>query len=212
MNQTSFDRSRIFLVKTEINALVEAELWDAITDKNLADWEAEWRPETEKLLKELNREGIETGLWPQSRHWDWRAKTVEIQERITNQCFSVVCENQTQAMMITELTHRAKIESQKNAHLVYVEFLEAAPWNRSELIARPTRFGGCGSILVKAAIEYSIAEGFEGRIGLHSLPQANDFYGNKLKMTDLGADSRYQNLRYFEMTQEQAKRFISEEH
>lgn len=43
--------------------------------------------------------------------------------------------------------------------------------------------------------------------GLHSLPQANGFYANTCGMTDLGPG--YDNLRYFEMTPEQAQVFIA---
>ena len=50
---------------------------------------------------------------------------------------------------------------------------------------------------------------FHGRIGLHSLPQANDFYDNTCGMTDLGADSDQQGLHYFEMTPEQTRAFIA---
>ncbi len=45
--------------------------------------------------------------------------------------------------------------------------------------------------------------------GLHSLPQANGFYANTCGMTDLGPDPGYDNLRYFEMTPEQAQVFIA---
>ncbi len=190
------DSTPIQLYDLRSEQMVDAELWDGITDKNLADWEAEWTPELLDMLKALNRKGIERKFWPQSRHWDWRAKTQGIEMRLDNQCFSINCENMTQAMMITELTHRARIESQKNDHLVYVDFLEAAPWNRREVVDATPRFAGCGSILIRAAIEHSILEGFKGRVGLHSLPQANDFYANKVSMTDLGLDDNYQKLRY----------------
>ena len=190
------------------NRMVDAELWDAIAEKNLADWEAEWIPELFKLLQALNRKGVERRFWPQSRHWDWRDKMKAIEGRLANQSFSIVCQDMTQAMMTTDVTKRAQIASQKNDHLVYVDFLEAAPWNRSEMTQMPPRFSGAGSILILAAIEQSKMEGFRGRIGLHSLPQANDFYANKVGMTDLGQDAAYQNLRYFEMTPEQAEAFI----
>lgn len=61
-----------------------------------------------------------------------------------------------------------------------------------------------------AAIAVSEDEGFKGRLGLHSLPQADDFY-RKIGMTDLGQDAAYQNLRYFEMTSEQARAFFEQE-
>ena len=41
-------------------------------------------------------------------------------------------------------------------------------------------------------------------------PQADDFYRRRCGMTDLGADPNYQNLRYFEMTEEQSRVFIEE--
>ena len=200
----------IALTRFETKELVDAELWDMITDKNLADWEAKWTPELFRLLDALHDKGVERALWPQSRHWDWRAKTRAIESRLDRQCFAIVCEDMTQAMMITDLAKRAKIESQKNDHLVYIDFVEAAPWNRREILGEPPRFSGCGSILIRAAIEYSNLEDFKGRIGLHSLPQANDFYANKVGMTDMGQDPEYQNLRYFEMTPEQAEAFIKE--
>ena len=61
---------------------------------------------------------------------------------------------------------------------------------------------------MRAAIELSKELGFKGRIGLHSLPQANGFYANICGMTDLGADAKYNDLRYFEMMSEQADAFI----
>ena len=200
--------SRIYLSDRKGSA-VEAELWDAITEKNLADWEAEWLPELFALLQQLNRAGVERRLWPQSRHWDWRAKLKGIEGLLGQPCFSVVCEGVTQGMMIANTTKRARLQTQRNQHLVYVEYLESAPWNRKKLLrSGPAAFGGIGSILMRAAIEVSLDEEYKGRVGLHSLPQANEFYANTCGMTDLGPDANYENLRYFEFTPEQAQAFI----
>ena len=51
--------------------------------------------------------------------------------------------------------------------------------------------------------------GFAGRVGLHSLPQAEPFYRDVCGMTDLGEDPNEYDLRYFEMTEAQAARFLS---
>jgi hypothetical protein len=67
---------------------------------------------------------------------------------------------------------------------------------------------GVGSVLIGTAIELSKELEFKGRIGLHSLPQANGFYANFCGMTDMGPDSANHDLRYFEMTPEQAEAFI----
>lgn len=202
------DVSPIYLADST-GAAVKAELWDAITEKNLADWEAEWVPELFRLLKQLNRDGVERRLWPQSRHWNWRNKLKAIEGLLSRPCFSVVCQNMTQGLMITNTARRARIKAQANQHLVYVEYLESAPWNRKDMrhSAQPS-YSGIGSILMRTAVEHSRDEEYKGRIGLHSLPQANDFYSNVCGMTDLGADVKYENLRYFEFTLEQAEAFI----
>jgi hypothetical protein len=92
-------------------------------------------------------------------------------------------------------------------NLVYVHFVEAAPWNRT-VLGKP-RFRGVGSVLVGSAVEASLEAGYHGRIGLHSLRQADGFYRDSCGMTDLGPDSEYFNLRYFEMSDTQAIEFMN---
>lgn len=199
----------IYLLDVARDAPAPAELLFAITDQQLADWEAEWVPELFKAVQRLRRDGVERRLWPESRHWDWRRKTATLQGMLAHPGFSVVCEGVTQGMMILDTTmKRCRIEGQRGRNLVYVEFVENAPWNRRELFD-PPRYRGVGSVLIRAAVALSHQEEFRGRIGLHSLPQANSFYANTCGMTDMGQDPDYQNLRYFEMTPEQADAFIA---
>jgi len=201
--------SPIFLFNAERGELEAAELWDGITEKQLGDWEGEWVPELFKAVQKLHRAGINRSHWPQSRHWNWRRKTEALQGMLAHPGFSIVCNGMTQGMMIVDTTmQRCRIEQQKGKNLVYVEFVENAPWNRPEL-ANPPRYRGIGSILIRAAIALSQEEEFKGRIGLHSLPQANSFYANTCGMSDLGIDPDHQDLRYFEMTPEQAEAFIA---
>ncbi|GEP56723.1 GNAT family N-acetyltransferase [Reyranella soli] len=201
--------SPVYLFDVQRGEAAAAELWDAVTERQLADWEAEWLPELFNAIQRLHRAGVERRLWPQSRQWNWRRKVQVLQGVLAHPGFSVVCENVTQGMMIVDTTtKRCRIESQKGQHLVYVEFVANAPWNRPELVS-PPRFRGIGSVLIRAAIALSQEEEFKGRIGLHSLPQANSFYANTCGMTDLGVDPNYEGLRYFEMTPEQAEAFIA---
>jgi len=67
---------------------------------------------------------------------------------------------------------------------------------------------GSSNDFVGGSIHLSIEEEFQGRIGLHSLPQADEWYRNSCGMTDLGRDHAIQDLRYFEMTPEQASEFL----
>lgn len=201
-------KSPVFLLNVATGALEPADLLDAITDKQLADWEAEWVPELFKALQKLNRAGVQRANWPQSRHWDWRRKASRLQEMLAHPGFSIVSGGVTQGMMLADVTtKRCRLASQVGKNLVYVSFVENAPWNRTELF-NPPRYRGVGSILMRAAIELSKEHEFKGRLGLHSLPQANSFYANTCGMTDLGPDLAYQGLRYFEMTPEQAEAFV----
>ena len=186
-----------------------AELWHAITEQQLADWEGEWVPELFKAIQRLRRGGFERRHWPQSRHWDWRRKATVLQGMLANPGFGIVCDGLTQGMMIVDIVkHRGRLDDQRGQHLVYVEFVENAPWNRAELF-NPPRYRGVGSILIRAAVALSEELEFHGRIGLHSLPQANGFYANTCGMTNLGADRDHEGLRYFEMTTDQARAFIA---
>jgi len=203
--------SPVYLFNVERGQPEAAELWDAITDQQLADWEAEWIPELFKALQKLRRAGVERKHWPQSRHWDWRRKAAALQGILAHQGFSVMCNGLTQGMMFVDTTtKRCRVESQKSKNLVYVKFVENAPWNRKELLFDPPRYRGIGSILMRAAVELSHSIGFKGRVGLHSLPQSNGFYANACGMTDLGVDPDpdYSPMRYFEMTSEQAVAFV----
>lgn len=200
--------SPTFLLEVQIGEPVEAELWDAITEQQLADWEGEWVPELFNAVQRLRRAGVGRQHWPQSRHWNWRQKNSVMQSLLATPGFCVMCSGVTQGLMYVERTvHRCQIQEQAGKNLVYVEFLENAPWNRKELFD-PPRYRGVGSILIRAAIELSREEGFKGRIGLHSLPQAEHWYAGTCGMTDLGVDPQKQNLRYFEMTSAQAEAFI----
>lgn len=70
------------------------------------------------------------------------------------------------------------------------------------------KYKGVGSTLVAVAMQLSIEEGFQGRIGLHSLPQSDDWYSQKMQMIDLRKDIDKQKLKYFEITSEKANEIL----
>lgn len=203
--------STIYLLDGAGGTSVEAELRDAIEEAQLVDWQTQWQPALIAILQELARRGVPMSQWPQSWHWNWRAKATQIQGLLAFRGFGVVCAGTTQGLMRVDLNKLARIPAQKGKPLVYVDYLEVAPWNRAELGQAP-RYRGVGTALLTAAVAFSEEEGFKGRIGLHSLPQADAFYRDRCGMTDLGPDTNYHgNLRYFEMTPDQARAFLGEE-
>ena len=205
----SIETSKIFLFDNSTKALVDAELRDAISEAQLIDWECQWLPALEAIKKRLSDARVDRSKWPQSGHWRWRDKLLDIEGSLSNPSFCVVHADETQGMMILDTLPSARLSSQSGKAMVYIDYLEVAPWNRQHLPDDVPRYRTVGSILVRAAIETSLQEGYKGRIGLHSLPQSNSWYANKCGMTDLGPDPDKQNLRYFEMTPEIAQAFIN---
>jgi GNAT superfamily N-acetyltransferase len=204
------ETSTIYLLDASTNEPVEAELRDRVEQQHVDDWTRTWRPALEAALKELVEHGVPRHQLPQNRHWNWEAKIASVQGLLGHRSFCVVADRVTQGLMRVDLTRAARAAAHAGKPLVYVDYLETAPWNRAELAVSP-RLRGVGMALITAAVSLSVEEGFHGRIGLHSLPQADEFYRNKCKMDDLGEDAKYQNLRYFEMTSERAGAFLAKE-
>jgi hypothetical protein len=191
------EASEVFLRDCETGKLVEAKLIDAILPKHLRDHSVFWKP-----LSKANAE--------QHGHWDWAKKCSHYSKELSYQGFAIECNDATQGLMIVNTTKRCFLPSQANKHLVYIGYLESAPWNRKKLTPQP-RFKGIGAVMIAAAIQLSLDEGNCGRIGLHSLPQSETYYKEKCQMTDLGPDDSYSPklpLRYFEMTESQATEFL----
>ena len=203
----SVEVSPIYLLDAA-GAAVEAELRDAIEDAQIADWQLLWQPELTRFLKALHASGVPPQRWPQGWHWDWRRKVAGVQGLLAYRGFSVMAAGETQGLAQVSLNRSAREAGQAGKPIVYIDYLEAAPWNRSDLCTE-RRFAGVGTALVTAAVALSEEEGFKGRMGLHSLPQADAFYRERCGMHDLGPDASYPGgLRYFEMTPDQASRLL----
>jgi hypothetical protein len=108
-------------------------------------------------------------------------------------------------MMVSTIARRSRIANQTGKPVLYIEYIESAPWNLTGMVEKP-RYSGVGIALLEAAIQFSMEEGFGGRLSLHSLPQSEPFY--QRYMTDLGIDQSKEGLRYYEMTAEQAQAFL----
>jgi hypothetical protein len=81
--------------------------------------------------------------------------------------------------------------------VLYIDCIEAAPWNL-RAPSHPPRFLGAGTALIIEAVRFSLEWGLSGRVGLHSLPQAETFYQTRCGMRRVGRDPNYYDLTYFE--------------
>jgi hypothetical protein len=102
----------------------------------------------------------------------------------------------------------ARLPPSAREAIVYVDYLEAAPWNTGAYTRSP-RFKGVGTRLLQGAILRSQEEGFGGRVGLHALPQSEGFYAGRCGMQNLGLDPAYHHLSYFEFTAAAAADFLN---
>jgi hypothetical protein len=195
------NESLVYLLDPQNSGLVEASLFDEVTDEHLRLWEQGWVPEMRNF--QANRP---PGNLPEDSHWNWRVKANAWRPMLGYQSYALVCQGELQGLMLTNDMASARLPEQFGKLIVYVEFLATAPWNRPELRS-PPKYRGCGRIFIAAAIQTSLDAGFKGRIGLHSLPGAEGFYQGKCGFTRLGPDSSHQNLTYYELTTTQADAF-----
>lgn len=104
-------------------------------------------------------------------------------------------------MQIDERYYLRDLEFRRGP-LVYVSFLEVAPWNKTASPRR--RYRGLGQLLLRFACHRSQALGHKGVIGLHSLPAAEGFY-RRLGFEQRNSWNEYHEP-YFELTEAAARR------
>src|SRR5260370_25615353 len=123
------------------------------------------------------------------------------------------CDGKLQGLMkLLTVGHTCRLQEQAGKPIVYVDYLESAPWNIKPLmkaLGQLPQYSGIGTILLGAAVRKSQEEGFKGRVALHSLPTSEQFYLKACGMTAVGRDPGKQNLLWFEFTPDQADRFIT---
>lgn len=192
-------------------SFVDASMLDGMSPSDLLVVEAEWLAERSLIMQELLSSAVPRPAWPQSIHWDWRRKAPQL-KLLESGGFGIVCQNRWQGVMMTKsASHFAQLSADKGKPLIYIDYLELAPWNwRIPELRRDGRFRGIGSILFWRAVRQSAEDGFHGRVGLHSLPQAEPFYA-RLGMTRIGPDPHKQNLTYYELSSQQGMSLLKGE-
>ena len=148
---------------------VDAELRNFISEDSVEDWRSKWVPEMFRLVGRIFDRGGEIREHIDSPKWNWSAKVSDMRLTDSQMGCSLVSQGETQAMMIVDINKKCKLPQQQNGDLVYIEYIQTAPWNNRRLNDNFVRFAGCGSILFHKAIRLSRAMSMGGRIGLHSL-------------------------------------------
>ncbi|RZJ85435.1 MAG: hypothetical protein EOO64_00670 [Massilia sp.] len=189
-----------------------ADLIGRIELEDVTSFVQRWHPPMQAKIDDLRNAGKltrdEVKNWNVAdAHWQWPAKVTARSSHLEWASYALRCGGDTQGLMFVNLVRRCRLPAQFNQHMVYVDLVSTAPWNRPRLMPNPL-YGGVGVTMVTEAVIRSLDEGFDGRIGLHALPGAEPLY-QKLKMDCLGPDPKYDNLPYFEMTPQQAAALLS---
>lgn len=183
---------RVNLIDNRVAAkpLIQASVYRGFFPHQLEETEASWAEAREQAAVR----GHASGLAPlEHSHWDWRSKADSV-EAGYHMLVAVEVDDEIQGLMAV-LRH-PRVGRLGQGYVVYVDYLESAPWNLKSFVEVP-RYIGVGTVLMAEAVRISVEAGFEGRVGLHSLPQAEGFY-EKCKLTQLGTDPSYYDLVYYE--------------
>ena len=188
--------------------LFEAELVSPVTATDLVEAEKYWVPVIRQVVAELFAMGKPVRAW----QGKWRLKEAQL----TSAQFAFLAiraEGKVQGfvkLIVDGYTSNAPTTLGKP--LVYVDFLESAPWNVKrymDVLQREQRFKDVGRELIRAAIYESLNRGFGGRIGLHSLPEAEGFY-QQLGMVRLASDATKGDLVNYELDDRLAQEFYGD--
>jgi hypothetical protein len=188
----------------------EAQLYRELDQKNFDDFEQLWRPMLESRRAEFESWGAAAEGDAQDSHWQWAEKAVDASTSMADETYAVECAGETQGLMLVTSAAFARLEVQRGREIVYIELLATAPWNRPRVVKKEARYKGVGRVLVAEAISLSYQLEFNGRLGLHSLPQSQSWYRDVAKFTDWGYDDD-KRMQYFEVTEAQAAAFLADD-
>lgn len=185
------------------NEIVLAQVQLQVSADELVQAETLWKKFREDAVVRGGRKSV-----PDHNHWNWDEKSDDL-KFTAYRCLGIWWEEEMQGlMMLSMLAVRGRLSDNLSKPVLYIKYIEAAPWNLKSYVGEKARFGGIGTSLIRAAIAVSVKEEFRGRIALHSLPQSESFY-SKI-MQDLGIDKDVEKLRYFEMSESSALKFLNE--
>lgn len=157
---------------------------------DVGTWEREWCPR----LNELNRPD---GKWPWEEHIK-RGTLEDDRVVLALECTSAL------AGMISIRLAPADSKLTSGADMLYVEYVGVAPPNQPEPVGE-RMIAGVGTLLVITSLQLSVMLGCDGRVGLHSKPDVEDFY-RKRGFDEVGYDQTDDGTwLYFEMSPEGAR-------
>lgn len=165
---------------------------------------ADFVPMTEDLLRRANSSWITSF---QQRYqaqeqdddaWMWNGNQIVdlLTGRAELRLFGLVVNERIMGVLFLQnASQPARIDP--SLHLLYVQYIATAPWNRREK-NQAGRLRGVGTSLMAWAKTLSQEAGCGGRLGLHSLRSSDSFY-HQMGLHSFGLDPAHRGMNYFEL-------------
>lgn len=191
----------VHIIRREDDSEVEAKLLDGVKPEDLLLVERNWTSKRQEIMQHLLAANVPRKQWPESLHWDWSKKAQDL-KFLGTFGWTLECGGEFQGVMLVETaSHFANLDEDRGKPLVYIDYLETAPWNLNYAeLSQQGMYRGIGQVLFHMAVKHSKEEGFHGRVGLHALPQTESYYEQACGMTRFSKDPDKQNLVYFELS------------
>jgi hypothetical protein len=152
-------RVPVKLVEKASGHFVDAELFDEVTEEHLLLAEDQWRP----MIREARRK-LPPELRPRNAHWDWTSKDREL-ALLANTFYAIQLADKIEGLMKVETVgHVCRLPEQTRKELVYIDYVETAPWNIKVLmnaLGEQPKYALVGTRLIEAAVRQSFEEGFK---------------------------------------------------
>lgn len=189
---------------------VEARISGGITDDDLEDYLLNWLPKIDPKCdwswpRIRSRARLNTLMWGEGCVAQGSDESI-----FPSRCYCLHVAGKLEGMMALSYDHRSaanqSLEPPDQEHVVYVDFLLAAPWNVKGVKGR--RYMGVGESLIRHAVWESLNLGWRGLVGLHSLDDHSSAFYGKLGMEPLFFDTS-KGMPYFEFASRVAWSFYS---
>jgi hypothetical protein len=129
-------RETIQIIDAQTGAPVDAEIFDEVALAHFMETQAEWRPVILAAARALSQQPNQGFLIPRHFHWDWTRKEAEL-KLLAVKFYGLACEGKLQGIMKVEtVAHACRLPEQQGKPLVYIDYVESAPWNIKKLMGR----------------------------------------------------------------------------
>ena len=133
----------IKLVCGSTGQLVEALLFEGLSQRNLEDHESIWIPALQAANETARNMGKRVPI-AEDAHWRWNQKMDVTAGQLAFRHYAIEYENSTEGLMMIALVgHQSRIDPHKD--IVYIDYLSVAPRNRL-VFQDPPKFKAVGSI------------------------------------------------------------------